>query len=128
MIALILLWLVLVVLTTGIYLLIFPEYHLLFGINLGVAIFLVTAILYNVKMLTLKREPHKVLQQIIILVYAIALFVWTVFFTSIAHKEPYIDLYIGMIALTLIAALALGISHISGKAINHQEAISTLSA
>ena len=122
MIALIILWLVLVALTTGIYLLIFPEYHLLFGINLGVAIFVVTALLYNFKMLTSKREPHNVLQQIIMLVYAIALFVWTVYFTNTAPKEPYIDLYIGMLALTLIAALALGISHISGKVINYQEA------
>lgn len=121
MMVIFLFWIVIVALTTGIYLLVFPEYKLLFGINLGVVIFVETIIMYNVKMLTLKREPHYVLQQIILLVYAIALLAWTIIFTSTSPKEPYIDLYIGMIALTLITAFALGVSHISGKAVNHQE-------
>lgn len=121
----IIIWCVLAALTAGIYLLLFPIYGHLFGLNLGVALVAEAIGLYAISMVTSKETltPQKASLRIILLVYAIAIFLWTTI-CSLATSDkdgPFILIYCGLLVITLIAALFYGLGVTGGQVVTKEE-------
>lgn len=118
-------WCVVAALTVGIYLLLFPVYGHLFGLNLGVALVAEALCIYAISMVTSKESltPQKASLRQILFVYAIAIFLWTTIcsLSSTGSDGPYILIYCGLMVITLIAALIYGLGFAGGQAVTKQE-------
>lgn len=123
MVIIALIWIIVVALTVGVYMLVFPVYNTLFGINLTIAIFAETLVLYCAKVLPSENEltPQRVSQRIVLFVYAVLLFIWTTGFTLIHPIPPYSTLFVGLAVITIGAVLFLGFSALGNQAIDKQE-------
>lgn len=118
-------WCIVAALTVGIYLLLFPIYGHLFGLNLAVALGAEALGIYAISMVTSKETltPQKASLRQILLVYAIVIFLWTTIcsIASSGSDGPYILIYCGLIVITLIAALLYGLGAAGGKVVSNQE-------
>ena len=123
MVIIALIWIIVVALTVGVYMLVFPVYNTLFGINLAIAIFAETLVLYCAKVLPSENEltPQRVSQRIVLFVYAVLLFIWTTGFTLTHPIPPYSTLFVGLAVITIGAVLFLGFSALGNQAIDKQE-------
>lgn len=121
----IIIWCVVAALTVGIYLLLFPIYGHLFGLNLGVALIAEALGIYAISMVTSKGTltPQKASLRKILLGYAIAIFLWTTIcsLATSGSNNPFTLIYCGLLIITLIAALLYGFGVAAGQVTTKQE-------
>lgn len=110
--------------TVFIYYLLFDEHSKLFYINLVTACLAEIILLANIpmlsndKLLTFKNAATTT----ILNVYAISLFLWTTIYSlCIEGEEEYKILYIGMLSISIIFIVLLGITELGGNFMKGQE-------
>lgn len=128
---LIITWLVVVVLTVGLYLYIFSssEYGQLFAINLGVALVSVSLLLFSFGGFASKEgtEVTNASKSTLLIIYAIALFGWTTVSSLIWQDDPFLKLWIGNGVLTLALAVVYGMTAAGSEVIaEHEAAVQTV--
>ncbi|MBR5101641.1 MAG: hypothetical protein IK092_00775 [Muribaculaceae bacterium] len=121
----IILWCVVAALTVGIYLLIFPVYGHLFGVNVGVALVAEALGIYAFSMVTSKEEltPQKASLRIILFGYAAAIILWTTIssLTLCGLNGPFVIIYCGLLVISLVAAIIYGLGVAGAKTVTKQE-------
>ena len=117
------LFVLLAVITTGIYLLIFSKCEALFFINLVSALLSEAALLYGLNLIT-TREALSVQQaslRMLLFIFAVLLFGWTTLFSIVHPEQPYTVLFIGQLIILLTSAIYLGTSVFANKAIDNEQ-------
>lgn len=116
--------------TIGVLHLIFDEHTKLFYINVITTCICEIILLSNIplfssrKLLTFKNAATSTVLDI----YAILMFLWTIAYSPFIEKEDdFKPLYIGMLILTVIFAIALGIIEVGGNVMQKVEAEQTQS-
>lgn len=111
------------VITTGIYLLIFSKYEALFFINLVSALLSEAALLYGLNLIT-TREALSVQQaslRMLLFIFAVLLFGWTTLFSIVHPEQPYTVLFIGQLLILLASTIYLGASILGNKTIDNEQ-------
>lgn len=116
------LFVLLAVITTGIYFLIFSNYEVLFFINLVSALLSEATLLYGLNLITVKEalSVQQASLRTLLFIFAILLFGWTTLFSIVHPEKPYTVLFIGQLVIILASAIYLGASFFGNKTIDNE--------